>query len=83
MPIRALAHPIRLGIVCLLLDGGLSVDEIALALGTSQPNISQHLARLSDQRVLESRKVGTRIYYTIFDQRIVEIVRLLKETFCT
>lgn len=80
--IKAIAHPLRLGIICLLAEGELSVGEIRQALGTSQPNISHHLTRLSDRRLLTSRKDANRVYYAIADQRLNEIVGMLQGVYC-
>lgn len=79
---KAIAHPLRLGIVCLLAEGEHSVGEICQALGTSQPNISHHLTRLSDRRLLTSRKDANRVFYTLADTRLSEIILLLRQVYC-
>ena len=53
---KAIAHPLRLKILCVLGDQEVSVQEIVEAVGTSQSNISQHLAVLRDKRIIRSRK---------------------------
>src|SRR3981081_2074974 len=53
---QAMAHPLRLKILCLVNNQELSVLEIVDAVGTSQSNISQHLAVLRDTRILAARK---------------------------
>ena len=81
--IKAIAHPLRLGIVCLLADGERSVGEICQALGTSQPNISHHLTRLSDRRLLTSRKDANRVLYSLADRRMVPAIELLRQVYCS
>ena len=42
--LKAISHPLRLKILCILEDREVSVQEIVDIVGTSQSNISQHLA---------------------------------------
>lgn len=79
---KAVAHPIRLGIVCLLAQGERTVGDICNELGTTQPNISQHLLQLHDQHLLKSRKEANRVYYAIADRRLSEIIVMLQEIYC-
>jgi len=80
--IKAVAHPLRLAIVCLLGPGERTVNEICQELGTTQPNISQHLNLLHNQQLLKSRKDGNRVYYAIADQRLSEIIGMLQKIYC-
>ncbi|MDP2881409.1 MAG: metalloregulator ArsR/SmtB family transcription factor [Azonexus sp.] len=79
---KAVAHPLRLGIVCLLAQGERTVGDICAELGTTQPNISQHLLQLHNQHLLKSRKDANRVYYAIADQRLNVIVGMLQEIYC-
>lgn len=81
--LKAIAHPLRLAIVCLLADGERSVGDICQELGTTQPNISQHLTRLHNQHLLTSRKDANRVYYAIADQRLNKIIDVLREIYCS
>lgn len=80
--IKAVSHPIRLGMVCLLTQGEQTVNEICATLGTTQPNISQHLSLLHNQGLLKSRKEANRVYYAIADQRLSDIIGMLQEIYC-
>lgn len=80
---QAMAHPLRLKILCLLGSGEQSVLEIVDAVGTSQSNISQHLAILRDQGLLVSRKDGNKVFYRVEDPRILKMISLMREIFCT
>src|SRR5258705_10220743 len=73
---QAMAHPLRLKILCLVGNQELSVLEIVEAVGTSQSNISQHLAGLRDHEVLVARKDANRVYYRIEDPRLMKIIAL-------
>ena len=83
MAIKAIAHPLRLKVLCVLGDKEVSVQAIVEAVGTSQSNISQHLAILRDKGVLCTRKDANRVYYRISDQRTLKLVELMREVFCT
>lgn len=79
---KAIAHPLRLKILCVLADGELSVQDIVEQVGTSQSNISQHLSILRDKAVLHTRKDANRVYYRINDVRIIKLVGMMRDVFC-
>lgn len=81
--LKAMSHPLRLKILCVLGDRELSVQEIVSAVGTSQSNISQHLAILRDKGILASRKDANRVYYRVSDARTLRLISLMQEVFCT
>ena len=67
--LKAISHPLRLKILCVVGDQETCVQDIVEAVGTSQSNISQHLAILRDKGVLHTRKDANRVFYRIADQR--------------
>lgn len=81
--IKSMAHPLRLKILCLLGDQEVSVQDIVEHVGTSQSNISQHLAILRDEGVLATRKEANFVYYRINDPRTLKLVGLMREVFCS
>ncbi|TAN84738.1 MAG: ArsR family transcriptional regulator [Gallionella sp.] len=81
--IKAIAHPLRLKILCVLGDGEISVQDIVEQVGTSQSNISQHLAILREKGVLATRKDANRVYYRIGDLRTLKLVGMMRDVFCT
>ena len=83
LSIKAIAHPLRLKILCVLGDKEVSVQDIVADVGTSQSNISQHLAILRDKGVLTTRKDANRVYYRIGDPRTIKLVGMMREVFCT
>ena len=83
LAIKAIAHPLRLKILCLLGDKEVSVQDIVDDVGTSQSNISQHLAILRDKGVLTTRKDANRVYYRIGDPRTLKLVGMMRDVFCT
>ena len=80
--IKAIAHPLRLKILCVLGDQEISVQDIVDQVGTSQSNISQHLAILRDKGVLATRKDSNRVYYRIGDLRTLKLVGMMRDVFC-
>lgn len=80
--IKSIAHPLRLKILCVLGDQEISVQEIVDQVGTSQSNISQHLAILRDKGVLSTRKDANRVYYRIGDLRTLKLVGMMRDVFC-
>lgn len=87
--LRALGHPARLRIIEFLADGDLCsgrdcsgekcVCEIIPALGMEQSSVSKHLAILRDRGIVNFRREGTRILYSLADSRVLEILRLARE----
>ena len=80
--IKAMAHPLRLKILCVLGDQEVSVQDIVDSVGTSQSNISQHLAILRDKGVLRTRKDANRVYYRIGDPRTLKLMGMMRDVFC-
>jgi len=80
--LKAIAHPLRLKILCVLGDQEICVQDIVDAVGTTQSNISQHLAILRDKEVLLTRKDANRVYYRVGDVRTLQLVGMMREVFC-
>lgn len=80
--LKAIAHPLRLKILCVLGSEELSVQEIVDCVGTSQSNISQHLAILREKDVLLTRKDANRVFYRIGDERMLTLIGMMREVFC-
>lgn len=81
--LKAISHPLRLKILCTLGGQEVSVQDIVEQVGTSQSNISQHLAILRDKGILASRKDANRVFYRVSDSRTLQLVGMMREVFCT
>ena len=81
--LKAMSHPLRLKILCTLGDKEISVQDIVEHVGTSQSNISQHLAILRDKGILFSRKDANRVYYKVGDSRTLALIDMMRDVFCT
>ena len=80
--LKSIAHPLRLKILCVLGEQEACVQEIVEAVGTSQSNISQHLAILREKGVLVTRKDANRVYYRVADPRTLQLIGMMREVFC-
>lgn len=80
---KAIAHPLRLQILCVLGDQEVSVQDIVEQVGTSQSNISQHLAILREKGVLATRKDANRVFYRVGDLRVLKLVGMMRDVFCS
>ena len=80
--LKAISHPLRLKILCVIGAEEACVQDIVDAVGTSQSNISQHLAILRDKEVLLTRKDANRVYYRVGALRTLEVQRMMREVFC-
>jgi ArsR family transcriptional regulator len=81
--LKAISHPLRLKILCVLGSKEVSVQDIVDNVGTSQSNISQHLAILRDKGILASRKDANRVYYRVGDYRTLRLISMMQDVFCT
>ena len=81
--LKAMSHPLRLKILCKLGAEEVSVQDIVEQVGTSQSNISQHLAILRDKGILDSRKDANRVYYRVSDSRTLQLIDMMRQVFCT
>lgn len=81
--LKAMSHPLRLKILCTLGAQEVSVQDIVERVGTSQSNISQHLAILRDKGILSSRKDANRVFYKVVDSRTLQLISMMRNVFCS
>ncbi len=77
--LKALAHPIRLRIISVLIEGKQCVKNLSELLQTSQPNVSQHLGVLRSKGILGCKRDGSIVCYYIKNERVVEIYKILSK----
>ena len=80
--LKALSHEARLVILCLLIEGEKSVSEIEQLLKLRQPAVSQQLARLRADDLVETRRDGKNIYYSLARPEIRHVIEALHSAFC-
>lgn len=79
---RSLSHPQRLLVLCALVDREKSVAELRQELGIEQVPMSQQLMRLRSDGLVEARREGTTVYYSIVRPEVLTIVGALHSVFC-
>jgi len=80
--LKAMAHPLRWRIICVLGDTELSVGEIVEKIGTTQSNISQHLEQLRDKNIVSTRKEANRVYYSIRNDQLLMLIANMRSVLC-
>ena len=80
--LKALAHEGRLMILCHLAQGERSVTELEKLLSQRQAAVSQQLARLRLEGLVESRRDGKVIYYRLSDGRAERMISIVYDMFC-
>jgi ArsR family transcriptional regulator len=81
--LKALANPHRLLILCHLAEGEMSVGELEQLLKLRQPTLSQQLARLREDALVDTRRAGKMIYYRLASSEARQMIELLYELFCS
>jgi DNA-binding transcriptional ArsR family regulator len=79
---KALAHEGRLMILCHLVTGEKSVTELENLLSSRQAAVSQQLARLRLEGLVNSRRDGKTIYYSLGDPKAAQMIELVYDMFC-
>lgn len=80
--LKALSHEVRLVILCLLSEGEKSVSELEDILTVPQAAVSQQLARLRLEGLVQTRREGRMIFYSLVDDEVSSIITTLYDLFC-
>jgi ArsR family transcriptional regulator, virulence genes transcriptional regulator len=80
--LRALSHEKRLMILCQIGGGEMSVGALQAVVGLSQSALSQHLAVLRAEGLVETRRQSQTIFYAISDPAVMTIIAALQSVFC-
>ncbi len=75
--LRTLGHPVRLKIVAGLAGGCACVKEIWKCLDMPQAVVSQHLKVMKENGLLEARREGAKVCYSLKDEVLADLVRVL------
>lgn len=79
---KSLSHPVRLKILCQLIERERMVGELTEFCGISQPAMSSFLKRMKNEGILTSRKEQTAVFYSIADKKLIRLLRAIKEVYC-
>jgi DNA-binding transcriptional ArsR family regulator len=80
--LKGLANANRLMILCQLAEGEKSVSELIEATGIAQTSMSQHLAKLKAEGIVDFRREHRTLYYRIAHEAVMTIMGTLYESFC-
>ncbi len=80
--LKALAHETRLMILCMLVEGEKSVSELEALLDMRQPTVSQQLARLRADRLVNTKREGKTIYYSLASEEARQVIEVLYKLYC-
>lgn len=80
--LKALSHESRMLILCILSEGEKSVSDLERVMSMPQASVSQLLARLRFDKLVNTRREGRTIYYSIASDEVSNIIGQLYEMFC-
>lgn len=80
--LKSIAHPIRLQILCFLMEGEKNVGEIEQQFGSTISNISQHLTVLRKANIINRRKESNFMFYSLQSDKITKLMETMKNNFC-
>jgi DNA-binding transcriptional ArsR family regulator len=80
--LKVLANEDRLLLLCQLSQGEMSVGDLEEVLGIHQPTLSQQLAVLRAEGVVDTRRDGKRIFYSVADARLLQVLAVLYDLYC-
>lgn len=79
---KSLSHPVRLKILCCVLQKECGVNELAQFCDVSQSAMSQFLKRMKTEGLLQSRREHNFIYYSIADKKLLRLLTTVKNIYC-
>lgn len=80
--LKVLANEDRLLLLCQLSQGEMAVGELEEVLGIRQPTLSQQLGVLRGEGVVDTRRDGKRIFYSVADPRLLQVLAVLYDLYC-
>lgn len=81
--LKAIANERRLQVLCLLAGGERSVGDINALLDLSQSALSQHLAVLREENLVQTRREAQTIHYSLVPGPAAEVMKTLHQIYCT
>lgn len=80
--LRAIAHEVRLSILCDLAVREMNVSEMVEVTGATQSSISQHLAKMRALKIIAAERRGMEVYYRLAEPGFKRIIKALKSIYC-
>lgn len=76
--LKSMAHPVRVKVINMLEPGERCVCELVEGIDIEQSNLSQHLAVMKRQGLIDSRKEGTKVFYRVTTPAVLEVLRAVE-----
>ncbi|WP_165855058.1 ArsR/SmtB family transcription factor [Marinobacter sp. JSM 1782161] len=80
--LRSLANADRLMLLCQLSQGEMGVGDLEAVTGIRQPSLSQQLGILRREGLIQPRKLGKQVFYSIAEPKVLVMVQQLYDLFC-
>ena len=80
--LKTLGNPDRLLLLCQLAQGEFCVSDLESMLGIQQPTLSQQLGVLREEKLVNTRREGKQIYYSLASKEATAVMHVLYELFC-
>lgn len=80
--LKLLANEDRMLLLCQLSRGELCVSELEDELGIRQPTLSQQLAVLRSEGVVQTRREGKNVFYSVSDPQLLQLLAVLYRLYC-
>lgn len=81
--LKAMSNPVRLLVLCQLAEGEKSVGELERVVDVSQSALSQHLALLRQRGLVQGRRDGQTIFYSLAGREAPALLAALYEVYCS
>lgn len=80
--LKVLSNPDRLLLLCQMTQGEFSVGELESITGIKQPTLSQQLTVLREEKMVNTRRDGKQIFYSVASQEALAVLQILYEMYC-
>lgn len=80
--LKSLSHPVRLKILCQIMERERSVNELTEFCEISQSAMSQFLKRMKTEGLLISRREHSFVFYSVSDKKLIKLLQAIKEIYC-
>jgi ArsR family transcriptional regulator len=81
--LKTLGNSDRLLLLCQISQGEKCVGELEAALDIRQPTLSQQLTVLRNEELVETRREGKQIYYSLSNYAALEVMSVLYKNYCS
>ncbi|MXN32845.1 metalloregulator ArsR/SmtB family transcription factor [Delftia sp. CH05] len=80
--LKVLSNPDRMLLLCQMTQGEFSVKELETITGILQPTLSQQLTVLREERLVNTRREGKQIFYSISSSEALAVLQVLYQLYC-